>query len=82
MKKALDKQPKVAFLIPLASGEKNGAYETVQINGFRMVIKKGAMVTIPKQVAEILANHYKVNTEAGDDIRIDRDDNIRSALSG
>lgn len=70
MKKHLDSQPKVQFLVPLATGEKRGAEETVQINGYRMVIKKGTMVTIPQQVAEILADHYRIQMEAGQEYKI------------
>lgn len=81
MKEHLAKQPKVAFLIPLSDGEKNGAYETVQINGYRMVIKKGTMVQIPQQVAEILADHYRISSEAGQEYRMDRDDKTKDALS-
>lgn len=81
MKEHLAKQPKVAFLIPLSEGEKNGAFETVQINGYRMVIKKGTMVQIPQQVAEILADHYRISSEAGQDYRIDRDSKVKDALS-
>lgn len=65
MKKHLQSQPKVQFMIPLAPNEKEGAWESVQINGYRMVIKKGTMVTIPQQVAQILADHYQIQMEAG-----------------
>ena len=44
MKENLDRQPKINFLIPLSSGEKEGAYDTVCLNGYRLVIKKGVMV--------------------------------------
>lgn len=82
MAEILKKQPKVAFLIPRVEGEDaNLAYETVQINGHRMEIRKGVMVNIPQQVAEILANKYQVQMEAGADKRVDRDESVMDHLS-
>lgn len=80
-KAALEKQPKVTFMIPLAPGEKPGAYESVTINGYRLTIKKGAMVEIPKQVAEMLADHYAVELNAGKEYRTDRDSHVEEALN-
>ena len=71
-KEILSKQPRVDFIIPLMPGEKVGACETVQINGYKLTIKKGCVVSIPKQVAFILAEHYKISTEAGKDMLVDR----------
>jgi len=64
--------PMTNFFIPLEPGEKPGAYETVDINGWRLVIRKGALVNIPVPVMKILTNYYNVQTEAGRDKRIDR----------
>jgi len=36
----LAKEPKVSFIIPLADGEKPGASEIVNINGYQLNIKK------------------------------------------
>jgi len=68
----LAKEPKVSFIIPLADGEKPGASEIVNINGYQLNIKKGEMVEIPKSVASILADHYRITMNAGADKRIDR----------
>lgn len=75
--------PKTAFLIPLAPGEKPGAFETVQINGFRLQIRKGAMVQIPVACAEVLAGHYNVQLESGygSEKRLDRASDVQKALS-
>lgn len=62
-KAILDASPKVQFMIPFDIGEKPGATEIVQINGYPFIIKKGALVTIPKQVADILANKYQVEMD-------------------
>ena len=72
--------PQTQFVIPLAPGEKVGAVETVSINGWKLTIKKGALVTIPVAVMQVLANYYKVSTEAGQDKLIDRDDRTLNAL--
>ena len=81
MKEALDKQPKVSFMIPLSEGENEGAYETVCLNGYSMKIKKGEMVELPKQVAEILADSYKIQMTAGSDKLISRSKEAEEALS-
>lgn len=81
MKKHLDAQPKVDFYIPLSDTEKEGAHEVVQLNGYKFVIKKGVFVSLPKQVAEILADHYRITMEVGKDMRIDRKSDVIDALS-
>lgn len=68
---ALAKDPQVHFLIPLALGEKVGAFEDVWINGFHTRVPKGVMSIIPKGVADLLANKYKVEAEAGKEFRLD-----------
>ena len=81
MKKILQEQPKVQFMIPLGIGEKKGAYDTVQINGYKLTIMKGAMVSLPQQVVDLLAAKYEVDMTAGAEHRVDGDDAKSSALS-
>lgn len=70
-KRNLDKQPKVRIFIPLGIGEVRGAasaIETVSINGYRQVFKKGEYHTVAQAVAEQIEQHYNTtpeNTEAG-----------------
>ena len=70
-KRALAKQPKVRIFIPLGIGEQRGAasaIETVTINGYRQVFKKGEYHTVAQAVAEQIERHYNTtpeNTEAG-----------------
>lgn len=85
-KATLEKEPKVSFIIPLASGEKPGSFEIVNINGYQFTIKKGEMVEIPKSVASILADHYRFTMKAGENMRVDRTEvkdgvSIQDALS-
>lgn len=81
VKERLEKQPKVLFIIPKVDGEAAGlAYDTVQIDGFRMEIKKGVAVTIPEQVAHILAEKYRIGSEAGSEHLISRDEKISEVL--
>jgi hypothetical protein len=79
-KAILDKAPHINFLIPLAEGEKAPAYETVQINGYKLTVEKGKMVNIPMPVANLLAEKYRIQMEAGKDKRVDRASDILEAL--
>lgn len=80
-RKKLMEGPKTMFVIPLAPGEKEGATEMVQINGFKLTIKKGAMVEIPVPCAKVLADHYRIEMSAGSEKRIDRSEEVAAALS-
>ena len=80
MKKILQDQPKVRFMIPLGLGEKKGAYDTVQINGYKLTIMKGAMVDLPQQVVDLLAAKYEVDMTAGAEHRVDGDEAKANAL--
>lgn len=77
----LEKEPKVNFIIPLTDGEKPGAFDTVQINGYRLTIKKGVLVPLPQSVAQLLANKYRISMEAGRENRIDRASDVEEALN-
>lgn len=82
-KEALENQPKVSFLVPLAPGETEGSYETVSINGYTLQIKKGALVVLPQQIVEILANKYKVEMETTSRMSLNRKEdgkNFQQAL--
>lgn len=82
MREALQAQPKVTFMIPKMPGEDESlAYESVQLNGYRIQIKKGTMVQIPQQVAEILAHKYQIEMTAGQNMRADRDERTADRLS-
>lgn len=80
-KKKLDAQEHINFIIPVVDGELPGAYETVQINGYKLTIQKGIMVSIPKDVANLLAEKYRIGMTAGQEKRIDRATDVQSALS-
>ena len=80
-KAILESSPHVNFIVPLAEGEKPGAFEEPQINGYKMKVPKGTMVNIPIQIANLLAEKYKIAMEAGKESRIDRDSGVEEALS-
>ena len=80
-KKKLDAEEKIHFMVPLAEGEKAGAVHECFINGYRVAVPKGTMVQIPKSIANLLAEHYKVNLEVGAQYRIDNDSKKQDALS-
>ncbi len=81
MKEYLDSQPKTTFHIPLEDGESEGSYASVQINGYTYQIRKGELVNIPLPVAELLANKYKVQMEAGKDMLLNRKSDVAEALN-
>lgn len=60
-----ESQPKVIMNIPLKEGEKRGAYESVNVNGYRLQIPKGVSVKLPMGVADILAEHYNIQLGTG-----------------
>ena len=64
MKDNLSKQPKVSIIIPLEKGESKNAVETVILNGYRLNIKKGVYVEVPKQVADIIKDSYQQTEQA------------------
>ena len=70
-KEILDNEEQVHFMIPLFEGEKPGAIHECFINGYRYPVKKGIMTMVPRSIADLLANHYKINLEAGADYRLD-----------
>lgn len=80
MKEHLEAQEKVAFVVPLGIGEKPGAIETWEANGYRLNILKGVMVRLPKQVVESLAESYQMTQIAGQEFLMDRDEKIKKVL--
>ena len=77
---SLESKPKVNFMIPLMPREPAGSFETVCINGHMMKLPKGKMLQVPKPVADILANKYEVEMNAGSNLLIGRDVEIKKAL--
>lgn len=51
----------------------SGAIETVTLNGYKTIVPRGAYFTVPKQVADVLANSYKQTQEAGKEFLLDRE---------
>jgi hypothetical protein len=75
----LDNSPHVNFIVPQLEGEIG--IEEVQTNGYKLTIQKNVMVSIPIQIAQRIAEKYKINMEAGKDKRIDRDKDVSEALN-
>ena len=76
----LNSEKKVNFYIPLGLGEKAGIAESVTINGYRTVIKKGVMVAIPLSIYKLLKNKYLVESSAGSEMLIDGSEKKVQAL--
>ncbi len=70
-RKEIEAAPKISYVVPLDPGEKPGAVQVVSLNGYALTIKKGVRVNIPLPMAEILDEKYKVESEAGADMRDD-----------
>lgn len=75
----LDNSEHINFLVPQLEGEVG--IEEVQINGYKLTLKKNIMVNIPIQVAQMIAEKYKINMEAGKEKRTDRASDVADALS-
>lgn len=62
IKAKLATQPKVRIIIPKEKNDSEGAFETVQINGYTYQIKKGVYVEVPQQIADIImASNNQIN---------------------
>ncbi len=79
-KKILEEQKQVSFIVPIGENEKEGAIETVQINGYKMEIKKGELVTLPKSVVDLLSEKYRINMIAGRNAKINSRPDKMTAL--
>jgi len=79
-KAILDAEEQVHFMVPLFEGEKPGAVHDCFINGYKYSVKKGVMIMVPRSIAELLANHYKINAEVGADFRLDLNESKQNAL--
>jgi len=79
-KKILQESEQTLITVPLSEGETPGAYETVSINGYKYVIRKGDQVRVPVPVAKLIAEKYRINLVAGQDKRIDRNRDVTQAL--
>ena len=65
MKRKLAKQEKVTILIPREGKEKAGTTFSVCLNGYRLNIQKGVYVEVPRQVADVVMEHFN-QTNAAD----------------
>lgn len=73
--------PQTMFMIPLGPGEKVGSTETVSLNGYRLNVRKGAMVKIPVPMAQIIAEKYQIEMTAGSHMLLDRNEAVADALA-
>lgn len=80
MKALCDEEPKVRFMIPLGIGEKPGAIEEAQINGYKLNMLKGVMINIPQRFATLLEESYNMTALAGKELLADRDETVKEKL--
>lgn len=79
-KAILDASEHTNFIIPLGENEAEGTYESVQINGYRLSIRKGVMVNVPMAVANLLAEKYRIAMTAGADKKTNRSAKVSDIL--
>jgi hypothetical protein len=80
-KEKLEKGEHTQFMIQLAPGEQPGAIEVVTINGYKTEVPKGQLVNIPVAVAQMIANKYNIEMNAGKQMRTDRASDVGEALN-
>ena len=77
MKAHLDAQPKVSIMIPFEAGVAPETAEkipfVVNINGYRLSIKRGTFVQVPQQVAEIVQERLESEGKIGSQFKISND---------
>ncbi len=61
MKEILENQKQVMVMIPLEKGEPSNAKQSFCINGYNISYPKGTMVAVPEQIAEMIAERYKID---------------------
>lgn len=63
-KAKLEKEPKINTVVSLEPGEKPGSYKIVNINGFRLSIRKNTPIELPKTVWELIMRNQKSSVES------------------
>lgn len=80
MKENLEAQPKVSVLIPLEKGEKKGAVQPFNLNGYRFTVPKGVMTMVPQQVAEMIRDRFNIELEVRSKSLGQQPERVREAL--
>lgn len=84
MKAHLASQPKVKIMIPLEQGMSVETAAkvpfTVNINGYRLSIKRGVFVEVPEQVAEIVMRRLESEGKIGSEYEINQSQQKVEAL--
>ena len=64
MKKQLLKQDRVRIIIPKADGEDPKIRLSVNLNGYRLDLPKNTYLDLPDQIADVIIDSQKQQTEA------------------
>lgn len=80
-RKKLEAEEQITFFLPPVEGEPKGTKEVCGINGVQYEVEKGIPTKIPRSIAEILANKFKIQMSAGSQARVDRDPEVERALN-
>ena len=84
MKAHLEKQPKVSIMIPLEQGVPPESADkipfVVNLNGYRLAIKRGVFVEVPMQIAEVVKANLESEGKIGSEYRLDKNPDKLAAL--
>ena len=84
MKAHLAKQKKVSVMIPLEQGVSPEVAEkvpfVVNLNGYRLSIKRGVFVEVPEQIADMIKERLESEGKIGSKYRLDRNPDKMEAL--
>ncbi len=78
-KEALDKEPKIRFVIPLEEKEPKNATQYVAINGYEMYLQKGVPIDVPESVYLIVAESIRI--DRAEDMLLSRSEDVMEKLS-
>lgn len=56
-------EPRIMVIVPLMNGEKNGTYKSVNINGWRVSVRKNTPVELPVSIWELISQNMKASFE-------------------
>lgn len=80
MRDILHAQPKAWTYVPLGPGEKADSMLPVGINGYFVYIRKGVMVEVPYQIAQMVADSFNQDRLIGAEHDLSQNEDKQRAL--
>lgn len=69
------------FTYPVNFGEKRGTIFTANLNGLKFILRSGFEVQIPMEIYGLFRNKLDAETGVGSELRINRSEDVKQALS-